>query len=231
MVKKIFKVLGILVVVLIGLVVVIAKWSNSTTGAMTEPIRQEFAVRTSDTFRISKPVFGETEGTAIVAITDKDGQTHEEKYFLKKTNDVWTIDKKEPYIAPTSTPVDTPKNSKDKEVSTENTNITAVTVVDGSEVEAKKDGDIFVITERDRYFARVTLAQPITKTTSFKHSYKKTSSGFVRGFKTEVLFVKDPPITVLYIELKPNDGSFSVGTYESTINIGDSSTILKYRVE
>ncbi len=229
MAKKIFIVLGILFAVLIVLLTVVIKWGNSTIGVMTEPIRQEFAARPEDKFTIRDSDYKDTEGTSIVTITNKEGGINQEKYYLKKVNDVWVIDRKEPYVAPTSTPSESSK--KEEQSVQKGSGITNVTVADGSEVIAKQDGDLFVINEKNRYFAKVTLAEPITKTTSFKHSYKKTSSGFVRGFKTEVLFVKDPPISVLYVELKPNDGSFSVGTYESTISVGDSSTVIKYRVE
>ena len=231
MAKKIFKVLGILLVLLIVLVVIIIKWSDATVGAMTEPIRQEFAAPNSNKFRISKSIYGETEGTAIVTITNTGGQTHEEKYFLKKSGEIWSIDKKEPYVTPTSTQSDSSGAPKNQETSANKSIITAVMVVDGSEVEPKKDGDTYVINERNRYFGRISLAQPLTKTTSFKHSYKKTSSGFMRGFTTEALFPKNPPIGVLYVELKPKDGNFGPGTYESTVTVGDDSAVIKYRVE
>lgn len=222
--KKIFLVIGIiLVVIIIGFVLLVRSF-NGTVGEMTEPIRQEFAGRENDTFRIRDSAYQDTVGTAIVTITNKEGEIHEEKYFLKKTDNIWVIDKKEPYVAPTPTP-ETVKNE------VKNTSFSEVTIVDGNEVVAKKDGDTYVINERNRYFARVTLAEPLTQTTSFKHTYKKTSSGFVRGFKTEVLFPKDPPLTIIYVELKPNDGVFSTGTYESIIDIGDNSVVIKYRIE
>ncbi len=229
MAKKVFKVLGIVLVVLIALIVIILKWSDATVGVMTEPIRQEFAARTSDKFRISKSVYGETEGTAIVAITDKDGQTYEEKYFLKKTEDVWAIDKKEPYIAPTSTVENTTDNTTDN--TDAKTNFKEITIVDEDETVPSKDGDMYVISERKRYYARVILIEPLTKTTSFKHTYKKTAGGFARGFITEAIFPKDPPLTNLYVELKTKDGSLTKGTYESMVTVGNDSAVLKYRVE
>ncbi len=229
MVKKILKIVGIVFVLLIVLIVVIVKWSDTTVGKMTEPIRQEFSNRANDTFRIKNSVYGDTEGTAIVTITNKDGQIYEEKYFLKKAGDAWAIDKKEPYIAPTSTVENIPNNTDDN--TDIKTNFKEITIVSEDETVPSKDGDLYVINERNRYYVRVILFEPLTKTTSFKHTYKKTSGGFARGFITEVIFPKDPPLANLYVELKTREGSLTKGTYESTVTVGDDSAVLKYRVE
>lgn len=229
MAKKILIIIGVILVSLVVLIVVFAKWSNATIGKMTEPIRQEFSSRPNDIFRIIQPVNGGNEGTAIVSITNKEGQIHEEKYFLKKIGDAWTIDKKEPYIAPTSTIQDTTNSAADN--TDTRTNFKEITIVDENEAVPPKDGEMYVINEGTRYYARVILVEPLTKTTSFKHTYKKTAGGFARGFITEVIFPKDPPVVNLYVELKTKDGSLTKGAYESTVTVGDDSASLKYRVQ
>lgn len=220
--KKILIGVGVFIVLFVGLVWLI----NSTSGEMTEPIRQEFARRPGETFQIGESEYGSDRGAAIVTITNAQGVSRLERYYLIKKENEWAIERTEPYTLPV------PEPKKEDEPERES-GIVSVALIPGPNAPEQKEGNIVIVDSDTDYYAYIKLDKPLTERASVKHSYKKTAGGgFMRGTSTKSVKPENPPRDYVEISLADTDNErFNPGTYESTFSVGGSSITVTYRVQ
>lgn len=93
----------ILIIVILLLAGAAFTWFNSTAESkkMTTPIEKQLSNRSGSTFEIMDTERSEEEGSAIVTISDKEGASYTEKYFMIKNEGVWVIDRTEAHTPAT----------------------------------------------------------------------------------------------------------------------------------
>lgn len=217
----------IVILCILGLGILFVWLGNSTSGAMTEPIRTEFASRTArgvrDTFRITKTTYGEKTGEAIVEITHESGVKETRIFHLAKNGEVWGIANDEPYVEPVVAQVQTPK-------------LISVEYYGADKKDKPVGADGYP--EYSFYFfdqtTKFVFDKPITQPIDIK--FERRHIGVYGSSKTTITIKpENPPTNIVwkdggYVDAFAEKRAGNLGQYEDTYTIGDQVITQRFSI-
>ena len=217
----------IAILCILGLGALVIWFGNSTSAAMTEPIRAEFAARAArgihDTFRINKTTYGEKTGDAIVEITHESGAKETRVFHLAKNEEVWSITTDEPFVEPVVTRVEIPKlasveyygaNKKDKPV----------------DADGYPEYSFYVFDQTTKFVFDKPIIQPLDIKFERRHIGVYGSSKTTITIKPE-----NPPTNIIwkdggYVDAFADKRAGNLGQYEDTYTIGDQVVTQRFSI-